>query len=189
MGFAENLNALCQRAGDKAEEVVRKTALRLQSRMIAMSPVGNPDLWEINKGVIYRRETHNLFVDALNADADANGGKRTRRLGQKKLKQVYKLAAGQNYTGGRFKGNWQVGLGTQNESTDSPPDKDGIGAEGRAKVVLDGWKPGQTIWMTNALPYAKALEYGHSKQAPGGMVRLTVQEYSQALAKAIAESK
>ena len=30
-----------------------------------------------------------------------------------------------------------------------------------------------TIYFTNNLPYAQALENGHSNQAPGGMVGLT----------------
>lgn len=131
MGFAANLNALCQRAGDKAESVVRKTALELQSGMIEKSPVDT----------------------------------------------------------GRFKGNFQVGLGAINIAANDAPDKQGGAAIGRAETVLAGWKPGQSIWLTNSLPYARRLEEGHSQQAPYGMVRLTVQAYGDALAKAVAEVK
>ncbi len=60
-------------------------------------------------------------------------------------------------------------------------------SDARALAVLNekvaGWKPGQTIWILNSLPYAKRLEYGWSKQAPGGMVRLAVQNYSQTIKK------
>jgi len=38
-------------------------------------------------------------------------------------------------------------------------------------------KAGQVIYLVNNLPYAIPLEYGHSSQAPGGMVRLTVQKW------------
>lgn len=189
MSFADSLNKICKRAGDKAEMVVRKTALELQSQMIERSPVGNPNLWEINKQAVYMRETHNLFVDAMNADAAITGARRTRRMGKKKLKETYKLSAGEHYTGGRFKGNWQVGIGAMNETNDSPPDKSGKGALGRANAVLQGWKPGQTIVLSNSLPYAKRLELGWSKQAPAGVVRLTVQNYSAALANAVAGLK
>ena len=87
---------------------------------------------------------------------------------------------------GRFKGNWQAGVGGVNTDTSAAAGSD---AKGRTAVVLEGWKPGQTIYLTNSLPYARPLEYGHSQQAPGGMVRLTVQNYSEALARAVLEVK
>jgi hypothetical protein len=39
--------------------------------------------------------------------------------------------------------------------------------------------------MTNALPYARRLEYGWSRQAPYGMVRYSVLEYRRFLLRAI----
>ena len=181
MSFAEDLHKLCLKAGAKCEQVARQTALDLQGQMIDRSPVGNPDLWQANKGAVYMRETHNLWVEAINADA-GKGGKRMRRMGQKKLKQTYKLKAGNGYVGGRFKSNWQVGLGSMNEAVDATAGSDALG---RAKVVLEGFKPGMTIFLTNNLPYAKKLEYGHSKQAPAGVVRLTVQDFAQAVKRAV----
>ncbi|PWB21319.1 hypothetical protein [Comamonas sp. JNW] len=185
MSFSDHLKQLCLQAGEKCEEVARKTAIELQASMIEKSPVGNPDLWQANKGTVYMRETHNLWVEAINADA-GKSGKRIRKMGQKNLKATYKNKVGQDYTGGRFKSNWQVGLGSMNESVDSEPRSDALG---RSKVVLEGFKPGQTIYLTNNLPYAKKLEYGHSKQAPGGMVRLTVQDFAQAVKRAVESVK
>lgn len=127
MGFAANLNKLCERAKDKAHIVVRKTAFELQGMMIDMSPVDT----------------------------------------------------------GRFRSNWAVGLGAINTSTDAAPDKTGDAAKGRAQAALQGWKPGQTIYLSNSLPYARRLEMGWSQQAPSGMVRLTVQRYGDALAEAV----
>ena len=86
---------------------------------------------------------------------------------------------------GRFRSNWAVGLGAINTSTDAAPDKTGDAAKGRAQAALQGWKPGQTIYLSNSLPYARRLEMGWSKQAPQGMVRLTVQRYGDALAEAV----
>lgn len=131
MGFADGLNKMCARAGDKAQEVVRKTALELQAGMVEKSPVDT----------------------------------------------------------GRFKGNWQASIGVVNTATDGGEDKSGAAALGRTQAVLATWKPGQKIWLTNSLPYAKRLEYGWSDQAPGGMVRLTVQAYGDALAKAVESIK
>lgn len=84
---------------------------------------------------------------------------------------------------GQFKGNWQYGNDTINTDTNSPFDKTGESAMGRIKVGLASWKAGQTIWITNSLPYARVLEYGRangtpgSMQAPNGMVRLAVLEF------------
>jgi hypothetical protein len=42
------------------------------------------------------------------------------------------------------------------------------------------------IYLTNALPYARRLEYGWSKQAPSGMVRISAMRFAEAVRKAIA---
>lgn len=84
---------------------------------------------------------------------------------------------------GRFRGNWQCGFGSINTSTASGEDKSGAGAIGRANVVLNGFRAGQTIYLTNSMAYSRRLEYGWSKQAPGGMVRITIREYSGYLRK------
>ena len=38
---------------------------------------------------------------------------------------------------------------------------------------------GQVAFIVNNLPYAIPLEYGHSTQAPNGMVRITVERFQQ----------
>ena len=48
---------------------------------------------------------------------------------------------------------------------------------------------GNIYYFTNNLPYIRRLEYGWSKQAPNGMVRLTLQEFKRVIKKAINESK
>lgn len=85
---------------------------------------------------------------------------------------------------GRFRGNWMTALGTINTSTSGVADKSGGQALAQGASVLASFKPGQTIYMTNSLPYARRLEYGWSKQAPQGMVRLSVVEFSQFLQRA-----
>ena len=96
---------------------------------------------------------------------------------------------------GRFKGNWQCGVGGINAAGSDRKDTtplgkyDNLGASLATEVALKGWKPGQTINLTNSLPYAIRLEYGWSKQSPGGMVRLTVNEYADYLKKVVAELK
>lgn len=86
---------------------------------------------------------------------------------------------------GRFRGNWQMGFNAINADTNSAEDKSGGAAIARTAAALSKWKPGDTIFLTNSLPYARRLEYGWSKQAPQGMVRLTVLGYGQALSKVV----
>lgn len=126
--FKADFAKLLKKAGDKADLVVRKTALELQKSMIQMSPVDT----------------------------------------------------------GRFKGNWQCGIGAINATNTDAANSDALGRTG---AVLEGWKAGQTIWLTNSMVYANRLEYGWSKQAPGGVVRLTVQDFSAKVKTAVESIK
>ena len=81
---------------------------------------------------------------------------------------------------GRFRGNWSIGFGSPDISTSgntSPP----------SGAPILNWDVSNTLYLTNSLPYAKPLEDGHSKQAPYGMVSLTVQAFGDAFDRAIKE--
>jgi hypothetical protein len=88
---------------------------------------------------------------------------------------------------GRFKGNWQVAIGSIPAGTLEVNDKDGSATIARVTAEVLGLKAGDVITLVNNLAYARALEYGHSKQAPAGMVRLTVTEYGAVVNKAVGE--
>lgn len=85
---------------------------------------------------------------------------------------------------GRFKGNWQFGVGGINPEISSSPDISGTGSTWRINAGLQTWRAGQTIYITNSLPYAYRLEHGWSQQAPAGMVRLTILEFQSQVRKA-----
>jgi hypothetical protein len=67
---------------------------------------------------------------------------------------------------GRARANWQVTIGSQATMS-------------KATAASAGFKAGDTIYLTNNLPYIRKLEEGSSQQAPAGMVALTVQEFAQ----------
>jgi len=97
---------------------------------------------------------------------------------------------------GRFRGNWQIGDGTPDTRTDSDFDKQPLGSPpsqgtfARWQDQLEGARPGSVIYITNSLPYARRLEYeGWSKQAPAGMVRVTVTEYAQIIRRVLENAK
>ncbi len=77
---------------------------------------------------------------------------------------------------GRFKANWTVS--DIKPGSTIPDPRAGIEA-------LKSFKPGTSIYISNNLPYARKLEYGWSKQAPNGMVRLTVMEAPDFIRKSL----
>lgn len=81
---------------------------------------------------------------------------------------------------GRFKGNWNLGVGEADESINlNQFDKSGGETITRADGSLQAYAAFENfpvIHITNNLPYAGRLEDGYSGQAPGGMVGLTVAE-------------
>lgn len=83
---------------------------------------------------------------------------------------------------GRFRANWNVSYGAPNLTiTDSTTVARGD-VEARRAVTLP---VGGVTFLSNGLPYAYRLEHGWSKQAPVGMVRLSVVELQQHIRKAL----
>lgn len=78
---------------------------------------------------------------------------------------------------GRFRGNWQVAIGSQPTGTVELLDPEGTIVTARVAATSGNVQPGDVVYMVNNLPYAQRLEDGYSKRAPEGMVKLTVQKY------------
>jgi hypothetical protein len=77
---------------------------------------------------------------------------------------------------GRLRGNWQVQLNSAPTGTlDTTKVQDPSEAK-RAKL-------GDAIFIINNLPYAEVIEDGSSKQAPQGMVKVTVAEFKSIVAQ------
>lgn len=92
------------------------------------------------------------------------------------------------YVGGRFRGNWQVTFGAQAVGETGRIDKNGGETLRAGQAVLAAYRAGvNSIWLTNTVPYAVPLEYGHSSQAPAGMVRVTAAEFQQFVDRAVQE--
>jgi hypothetical protein len=90
---------------------------------------------------------------------------------------------------GRFRGNWQVGIGARPSGTTETEDKDGSGVVTAAASELASVKLGDTVYLTNNLPYARRLEFGHSAQAPRGMVRVALANRREILGEAVKDAK
>lgn len=85
---------------------------------------------------------------------------------------------------GRFKGNWQVAIGSIPAGTLNLDDKAGTATIAKVTAAALNLEAGQVIYLVNNLPYAQKLEFGHSKQAPSGMVRLTILEFNNVVENA-----
>lgn len=185
--FAATIATWVDKTKENNDKAVRAYGMQILGRLIEISPVGDPRRWKINKAYAMARQ-HANKVNA--AQRRKNGGKL--KLGQKKHASVlisFKTKNGnvtfrqrgwaaKNYTGGRFRGNWQVTFDRPAVGAIDRVDKAGTATLAAGREVLAHYDSGEygSIWFTNNVPYAQRLEYGWSKQAPAGIVRVVAAE-------------
>lgn len=170
------------------DEVVRRTGIKILAQLVEMSPVGQPDIWQVNQTAT----AYNTAVREHNAalrDDPANLTKSGRLKRGLRVNDSMDIKKPEGYVGGRFKNNWYVGFDSQPTESNDTPDASGQGSNSRGMAVLEVFRVGQisSIYFTNNLPYARDLEEGHSTQAPGGMVRVTVLDAAQMFREAMSE--
>lgn len=90
---------------------------------------------------------------------------------------------------GRFKANWQFTIGTPANSSLITTDKEGEATIAKLVAAVNALEPGQVAYIVNTLIYGVPLEYGHSQQAPLGMVRRTIAEFERIVADVIAANQ
>lgn len=101
---------------------------------------------------------------------------------------LWKGPAPAGYVGGRFRANWMFGVGKVDTTTTEDTDKNGGATLNRLAAAIGATGAGGVTFISNSLPYGPRLEYeGWSKQAPQGMVRITVAEFQQYVNKAARE--
>ena len=170
------------------DEVVRRTGIKILGRLVDMSPVGQPEVWEVNQTA----SAYNTAVREHNAtlrDDPTNLTKSGRLKRGLRVNDSMGIKKPEGYVGGRFKNNWYVGFDSQPTQSNDTPDASGQGSTSRGLAVLEVFRVGQvsSIYFTNNLPYAQALENGHSGQAPGGMVGITALDAAQLFREAMSE--
>ncbi|ELI8407854.1 hypothetical protein RSJ44_004591 [Yersinia enterocolitica] len=174
--FMASINAFIEKGKRNQELVVQKGAIKILNQLVTMSPVGNPELWAIN----HTAKSYNDAVFEHNEDLKKDSANLTKTGRLKKRARVtdgmdIKTPAG--YTGGRFRGNWQVGLDVQPEGETGRIDPNGNITMAVGNYMIEQFKVGtKAIYFTNNVPYAYRLEFGHSSQAPNGMIRITAED-------------
>jgi hypothetical protein len=91
---------------------------------------------------------------------------------------------------GRAKGNWLGAFDDPDTTVDDDRRQEQAITGLRLKFTASNVAKHSSIFVTNSLPYIKALEDGHSQiQAPNGMVRLSVSEFPAILQREINNAK
>ncbi|NVC31005.1 hypothetical protein FE224_03835 [Serratia marcescens] len=187
--FMQAITAFVDTAKANQAQVVRATGIRILTQLIQMSPVGNPDLWEVNA-------TARAYNDAVAEHNDvqrndpANLTPTGRLKKRARVSDSMDIKAPAGYTGGRFRGNWQVGLDAAPQGETGQVDKSGGKTLAAGTLVIECFRVGmQAVYFTNNVPYAYPLEFGHSSQAPGGMVRITAADFQRHFQAAVSEVK
>lgn len=86
---------------------------------------------------------------------------------------------------GRFKGNWQFTVGAPSNQSIDTVDKSGHETIAELVAQASNLEAGQVAYIVNNLVYGVPLEYGHSDQAPAGMVQITLARFQQIVLEAI----
>lgn len=88
------------------------------------------------------------------------------------------------YVGGRFRGNWQLGISSAPAGETGRIDPTGQDTLGAIVAEIPTKAAGLTFFLVNNVPYARRIEEGWSRQAPQGLVGLAVVEWQQKVAAA-----
>lgn len=201
-GFSDSVQLFVDKAKANADEVVRATGLKILARLIERSPVGNPELWAVNNDAV-RQLNRAAEINAALRSAKKKGRiqmaparystRNTSAAGPIKPRKIKRgqgeLYYPKGYTGGRFRGNWQVSFNSPSQGETGVIDKSGSETLTSGSAVLAQFNAANdyVIYFVNNVPYAVRLEFGHSKQAPNGMVRVTAQEFQKLFNEAAAQ--
>ncbi|EOZ9371287.1 hypothetical protein PX046_17585 [Enterobacter hormaechei] len=185
--FTAAITAFVDKAKANQEAVVRAVGIRILNQLVMMSPVGNPELWGINQTAASYNQAVYDHNEAQKSDP-ANLTKTGRLKKKALLVDGMDIKAPPGYTGGRFRGNWQVSFDAPTTDETGRIDKTGNLTKAAGNNTLSLFKVGmKAIYFCNNVPYAYRLEMGHSSQAPGGMVRITAAEFQRFFEDAVRE--
>ncbi|EQA1662914.1 MULTISPECIES: hypothetical protein [Enterobacter] len=185
--FTAAITAFVDKAKANQEAVVRAVGIRILNQLVMMSPVGNPELWGINQTAASYNQAVYDHNEAQKSDP-ANLTKTGRLKKKARLVDGMDIKTPPGYTGGRFRGNWQVSFDAPTTYETGRVDKTGNLTKAAGNYTLSLFKVGmKAIYFCNNVPYAYRLEMGHSSQAPGGMVRITAAEFQRFFEEAVRE--
>lgn len=98
--------------------------------------------------------------------------------------KYWKIPAPVGYVGGRSRANWQYGNNVLPHGAIDQVDASGAATIAKMTAAVSASPAAAVHYFSNSLDYINRLEDGYSRQAPNGMVRITVEEFQQAVKKA-----
>ena len=186
--FAESIRQFAEEAEQAIDATFREIVIEIGSSVIRMSPVGNPEIWARNTTAADYNKAVAEHNNGLRNDP-ANLSKNGRLKPGRKLHDGMDIKAPEGYVGGRFRGNWQFSIDSPADGELDAVDPSGNAAVAALRAQVSGLTIGQMAYIVNNLPYAIPLEYGHSKQAPHGMVRVTLANFQRIVDEAIRNNR
>jgi hypothetical protein len=101
----------------------------------------------------------------------------------------WKHPAPKGYVGGRFRGNWQLGVDFRPVGETGRIDPTGATTQGEILAAIPEQAGGRVYYLFNNVPYAQRIEEGWSHKAPQGLVGLTAIEFPQMVEQAVGTEK
>lgn len=115
------------------------------------------------------------------------GGQAVRKVALELHKRVVEKTP---HDTGRAKANNQLALNLKPTDIIEETDKTGRLTMAKAQAEVAKYIPGDTIWIANNVEYIIPLEFeGHSKQAPNGMFRVSIEDILNAWPRIVREAK
>lgn len=185
--FALDIREFVESTKERADEACRAIGLELLTRIVLKSPVGNPELWKVNRGAVEFNNAVSAFNSALRENPE-NVDRRGRLKRGKKDNRKRGISKPAGYTGGSFRRNWQLTIGSRAAGQKEGVDPSGRIAIADAQAAISTFKAGPAIFITNNLVYGPRLEMGYSTQAPAGVVRVTLVEFDAVVKNAVSRA-
>ncbi|PHM50586.1 hypothetical protein [Xenorhabdus sp. KK7.4] len=188
--FMASIDAFVNKAKGNIEAASKGTFIKILSRLIVMSPVGNPELWAVNSTARAYNQAVYDWNEQQQSDPNNLTPKRRQLKKRARVTDSMDIKAPSGYTGGRFRGNWQVTFDEVPAEETGRIDKNGNLTQAIGDLMIGQFKVGvKAVYFSNNVPYAYRLEMGHSKQAPNGMVAVTAQAFQKLFSEAVSETK
>ena len=162
MSFELDIKKFTQKCGENADKVVKSLLFSISGEIMERSPVGDPSKWQ------------GWDASASVRDNEAHW---LRKAG----------FVGEEYIGGHFRANWQLGVNFMPQGEISGVDPGGQATLEKIRTEIPVKAAGLVYYLTNNVPYAIPLEDGHSKQAPNGIVGLTALKFQNYVNDAVGE--
>lgn len=91
---------------------------------------------------------------------------------------------------GRFRGNWQMTVGSPSSHSLATEDKEGTATLAQLKIMAATLNPGEVAWIVNNLTYGRNVEFtGWTVTPPYQPVKRTLAEFEAIANEAIARNK